>query len=98
MDLATIKPLAFGRWLRIRPRILFGGHDRPDNNHALIRVQDQAGLIPGLVYRAPTTFGGTNGSGYWSRPWGTTHTVRGSASYVTGAHNLKVGGSYVRHL
>ena len=80
------------------PRLLFGGHDRPDNNHALIRVQEQAGLIPGLIYRAPTTFGGSNASGYWSRPWGTTHTVRGAVSYVTGAHNLKVGGSYVRHL
>jgi hypothetical protein len=80
------------------PRLLFGGHDRPDNNHELIRVQEQAGFIPNLIYRAPVGFGGTNASPYWSRPWGTTHTVRGSASYITGAHNLKVGGSYVRHM
>jgi hypothetical protein len=77
------------------PRILYGGHDRPDNNHALIRVQDQGGLIPGLVYRAPAGFGG---SVYWSRPWGTTHTWRSAGSYFTGAHNLKVGGSYALHM
>lgn len=77
------------------PRILYGGHDRPDNNHALIRVQDQGGILPGLVYRAPAGFGGV---AYWSRPWGATHTWRASGSYFTGAHNLKVGGSYVRHM
>ncbi len=80
------------------PRILYGGHDRPDNNHDLIRVQDQGGIIPGLIYRAPVGFGGTGTSPYWSRPWGTTHTWRGAASYVTGAHNLKVGGSYAFHM
>src|SRR5215475_10678397 len=42
------------------PRVLYGGNDRPDNNHALIRVQDQGGILPGLIYRAPTTFGGLN--------------------------------------
>src|SRR5215831_14238543 len=77
------------------PRILYGGHDRPDNNHALIRVQEQGGILPGLIYRAPSGFGG---GVYWSRPWGTTHTWRASGSYVTGAHNLKVGGSYVVHM
>ena len=80
------------------PRVLYGGNDRPDNNHALIRVQDQGGILPGLIYRAPTTFGGTNAAGYWSRPWGATHTWRGAASYVTGSHNVKVGGSYVYHM
>ena len=80
------------------PRVLYGGNDRPDNNHALIRVQDQGGILPNLIYRAPTTFGGTNAAGYWSRPWGATHTWRGAASYVTGSHNVKVGGSYVYHM
>src|SRR6266571_2688899 len=80
------------------PRVLYGGTDRPDNNHALIRVQEQGGIIPGLIYRAPTTFGGTNTSGYWSRPWGATHTWRGAVSYVTGSHNMKAGGSYVYHM
>jgi len=80
------------------PRVLYGGTDRPDNNHALIRVQEQGGILPGLIYRAPTTFGGQNTNGYWSRPWGATHTWRGSASYVTGSHNAKVGGSYAYHM
>ncbi len=80
------------------PRVLYGGNDRDDNNHALIRVQEQGGILPGLIYRAPTTFGGTNAGGYWSRPWGATHNWRGSASYVTGSHNVKVGGSYAYHM
>jgi len=80
------------------PRVLYGGTDRPDNNHALIRVQEQGGILPGLIYRAPTTFGGTNTAGYWSRPWGATHTWRGSASYVTGSHNVKAGASYAYYM
>ena len=47
----------------------------------LIRVQEQAGLIPGINYRS------TN----WTRPFGYTWTWRGSASYVTGSHTAKVG-------
>ncbi|MBI2150180.1 MAG: TonB-dependent receptor, partial [Acidobacteria bacterium] len=76
------------------PRIQFGGNDRPDNTQSLIRVQEQGGLIPGLVYRAPAGFGGVV---YWSRPSAVSHTFRGSASYVTGGHNMKVGGSYALH-
>src|SRR5262249_5669420 len=53
------------------------------------------GILPGLVYRAPAGFGGV---AYWSRPWGATHTWRASGSYFTSAHNLKVGGTYVRHM
>ena len=80
------------------PRFEFGGHDRSDNNHALIRVQEQGGLIPNLYYRAPLGFGGGVSTGnYWSRPTANTHTWRSAASYVTGAHNMKVGGSYVLH-
>jgi hypothetical protein len=80
------------------PRVLYGGNDRPDNKPDLIRVQDQGGILPGLIYRAPATFGGSNAVGYWSRPWGATHTWRGSASYVTGSHNVKVGASYAYHM
>lgn len=69
------------------PRIQYGGLERPDGNRDLIRVQEQAGIIPNLNYRAAD----------WSRPWGVTHTLRGSMSYITGAHNLKVGGSYALH-
>jgi hypothetical protein len=70
------------------PRLQWGGNERPDNNRKLIQVTEQAGLIPNLVYRASD----------WSRPWGNTFTWRGSASYVTGAHNLKVGASYALHM
>ncbi|OLC28111.1 MAG: hypothetical protein AUH28_19640 [Acidobacteria bacterium 13_1_40CM_56_16] len=87
--------LAFDSGYGWGPRIQFGGHDRPDNNHALIRVQEQGGIIPNLVYRAPLGFGA--GGNYWSRPSGTTHTWRSALSYITGAHNMKVGGSYVLH-
>jgi hypothetical protein len=69
------------------PRIQYGGHERPDNNRDLIRVQEQGGIIPGLNYRAAN----------WSRPWGVTHNLRGSASYVSGAHNLKAGASHDLH-
>ena len=47
----------------------------------LIRVTEQAGTIPGLIYRS------TN----WTRPYGYTWTWRGSASYVTGSHSAKIG-------
>jgi hypothetical protein len=70
------------------PRIQYGGTERPGNDRDLIRVQEQAGIVPGLFYRAHD----------WSRPWGATHTFRGALSYVTGRHNMKVGGSYALHM
>src|SRR5262252_143615 len=79
------------------PRALYGGPEPKDNNRSLIRVQDLAGSIPGLVYRAPTTFGGGNNNGYWSRPSGNSLTGRSAVSYITGTHNVKVGGSYAWH-
>jgi hypothetical protein len=79
------------------PRALYGGPEPANNNRNMIRVQEQAGLIPGLVYRAPTTFGGGNNNGYWSRPSGNSLTGRSAISYVSGAHNVKVGISYARH-
>ena len=69
------------------PLIQFGSPLRDGNDSSLIRVSEQAGLIPGLTYRSQN----------WSRPWGTTKTVQASASYITGAHNLKVGYIYERH-
>jgi hypothetical protein len=79
------------------PRALYGGPEPTENNRNLIRVQEQAGLIPGLVYRAPTTFGGGNTNGYWSRPHGNSLTGRSALSYISGGHNMKVGGSYAWH-
>ncbi len=74
---------AYGLGLRLQ----YGGKEREGNNRDLIRVQEQGGIIPGLFYRGAD----------WSRPWGVTHTWRASGSYVTGAHNMKVGGSYALH-
>ncbi len=63
------------------PRGQFGDKERVDTNKDLIRVSETAGIIPGLSYRGLT----------WARNWGEMYTYRGSASYITGAHNMKVG-------
>ncbi len=66
----------------------YGGKERIGNDRNLIRVTEQAGAIPGLVYRSQD----------WSRPYSKTLTWRASASYVTGAHSMKFGavGNYYR--
>ena len=67
----------------------YGGKERPGNNRDLIRVTEQAGIIPGLAYRSQD----------WSRPYSKTLTWRASLSYVTGAHSMKFGavGNYYRN-
>ena len=67
----------------------YGGKEREGNDRDLIRVTEQAGIIPGLLYRSQD----------WSRPYSKTLTWRASASYVTGAHSMKVGaiGNYYRN-
>lgn len=60
----------------------WGSKERPGYNRDLIRVQEQAGIIPGLNYRAPAG---------WQSNWSGTMTWRGSLSYVTGSHSMKVG-------
>ena len=67
--------------LGLGPRGQFGDKERVDTNKDLIRVTETAGLIPGLSYRGLQ----------WARNWGEMYTYRGSASYITGAHNMKVG-------
>jgi hypothetical protein len=59
----------------------FGGPERETNPRALIRVTDQAGLIPNLAYRSQN----------WSSNRSGNHNWRASMSYVTGAHSLKIG-------
>ncbi len=54
---------------------------RADNPRDLVRVTEQAGTIPGLVYRSQD--GANSHSG--------NHNWRASISYVTGQHNLKLG-------
>jgi carboxypeptidase family protein len=61
--------------------IRYGGLEHDGNNRDLIRVVEQAGTIPNLTYRAQN----------WSRPWSGTYGWHASASYVTGAHSMKVG-------
>ena len=67
----------------------YGGKERAGNNRDLIRVTEQAGIIPGLTYRSQD----------WSRPYSATYTWRASMSYVVGAHNTKFGavGNYYRN-
>jgi uncharacterized protein YndB with AHSA1/START domain len=57
------------------------GKERDNNNRDLIGVVEQGGLIPGLSYRASV----------WSLRQAFTPRWRGSATYVTGSHNMKVG-------
>lgn len=58
-----------------------GGIPKEEDTRDLIRVTEQGGLIPGLIYR----------SANWTRPVGRTWTARGSAAYVTGSHSIKAG-------
>jgi Carboxypeptidase regulatory-like domain len=67
----------------------FGPYESPGNNtRAFARVTEQCsagctanGGIPNLTYRSQN----------WSDSWDAQYTWRASVSYVTGAHNLKVG-------
>ena len=67
----------------------FGPRESPGNDtRGLARVVEQCaagcsanGGIPNLTYR----------SANWGHSWDAQYTWRASASYVTGAHNLKIG-------
>ena len=67
----------------------FGPYESPGNStRNLVRITEQCaptctnnGGIPNLTYR----------SANWSDSWDAQYTWRASFSYVTGAHNLKVG-------
>jgi hypothetical protein len=64
-----------GTWLQ------WGAKPRPGYDRRMIRVQEQAGLIPGLNYRGMT----------WDSNELSPYQIRASASYVTGSHSAKVG-------
>ena len=68
----------------IAGNIVLGGRPRTDGTHdpRLIRVVEQAGLIPGLSYRQPTLYG---------HHWTQTTVWRGALSYITGSHSAKFG-------
>lgn len=59
-----------------------GGFEGPDVYQRLITVTEQAGAIPGLGYRALSSR---------NRNGNSTYNWRSSVSYVTGAHNAKIG-------
>src|SRR5207253_200317 len=59
----------------------FGGPERADNPRNLVRVQEQVGAIPNLIYRSQDGANSHTGNHNW----------RASISYVTGKHNVKVG-------
>jgi hypothetical protein len=61
-----------------------GGAPRTDGTHnpLLIRVQEQSGPIPGLIYRAPLQY---------DHNWSQTTVWRATISYITGTHAAKVG-------
>jgi hypothetical protein len=67
----------------------FGPYESPGNTtRPLARVTEQCaggcstnGGIPNLIYRSQN----------WSDSWDAQYTWRASVSYVTGAHNLKIG-------
>ena len=67
----------------------WNGRERPGNDRRLIQVNEQCsagcpanGNIANLTYRAQNT---------WSADWIGAHTWNAAASYITGAHNMKVG-------
>lgn len=59
----------------------FGGPERADNPRNLVRVQEQVGAIPNVIYRSQDGANSHTGNHNW----------RASLSYVTGRHNFKVG-------
>ena len=73
----------------------WNGREVPGNNRDLIRVTEQCsrgcanngGGVPGLVYRAQT----------WSADYMEPNRWQAAATYVTGAHNMKVGYQGVYH-
>jgi hypothetical protein len=64
----------------------YGGNEPfkgdPPFNPALIQVQEQGGLVPGLTYRAV---------GNTAKPWIGNYGYRASLTYNTGSHALKFG-------
>jgi hypothetical protein len=59
----------------------WGSRQKNSYDTTMIPVQELAGPIPGINYRAEN----------WSGHKGYTNIVNGSASYITGSHSAKVG-------
>jgi hypothetical protein len=73
----------------------YGSNEQPGNpTRDMVRVQEQCaggcaanGGIANLIYRSQN----------WEDNWNGAHTWRASASYVTGAHNMKFGYQGAHH-
>jgi hypothetical protein len=66
------------------PYFWWGSEQKNAFDKTLIQVQDDAGPIPGINYRAA----------FWSGHTGHTTIYEGAASYVTGSHSSKFGIRY----
>lgn len=65
----------------------WGGGPAPGNpTNNLIAVSEQGGSIPGLCYRSYSPACGDKSTG-----WISSNTWKAHFSYVTGAHNMKIG-------
>ena len=64
-----------------------GGEETAANDRSLIRVTEQAGVIPGLTYRSQN----------WTRGNILTLAPTFSVAYVTGAHSMKAGYVFTRY-
>jgi hypothetical protein len=69
---------------QLGPYFWWGSRQRDSFDKTLIPVQDTAGPIPNINYRAAP----------WSDHSGYTNIVQGAASYVTGSHSTKFGFRY----
>jgi len=71
-----------------REEYAYSPHNLQDPDHLLIPIIDQAGLIPGLLYRGG---GLQNATQAYQRTLGVSIPSSGALSYVTGSHSAKVG-------
>jgi len=76
------------RWGVRREEYAYSPHNLQDPDHLLIPVIEQAGLIPGLLYRGG---GLQNATQAYQRTLGVSMPSSAAMSYVTGSHSAKVG-------
>jgi Carboxypeptidase regulatory-like domain len=80
--------LVEARWGVRREEYAYSPHNLQDPDHLLIPVIEQAGLIPGLLYRGG---GLQNATQAYQRTLGVSMPSSAALSYVTGSHSAKVG-------
>ncbi len=80
--------LAEAGWGMYQARYRFTKRNDDTYNPAMIQVLEQGGEIPGLISRMPSA---PVTGGFAHSLIGTIASLRASLTYVTGAHNMKVG-------